>query len=28
MLVMLNHFNVLKTSLTATNRTFRTLFQQ
>ena len=28
MLIMLNHFNVLKTSLTATNRTFRTLFQQ
>jgi FixJ family two-component response regulator len=28
MLVMLNHFNVLKTNLVATNRTFRTLFQQ
>jgi hypothetical protein len=28
MLVVLNHFNVLKTSLDATNRTFRTLFQQ
>jgi len=26
-LVMLNHFHVLKTSLTATNRTFRMLFQ-
>jgi hypothetical protein len=28
MLIMLNHFNVLKTSLDATNRTFRTLFQK
>jgi hypothetical protein len=28
MLVMLNHFNVLKSSLTASNRTYKTLFQQ
>ncbi|HXV20445.1 MAG TPA: hypothetical protein VD811_05565 [Desulfuromonadales bacterium] len=28
MLVMLNHFHILKTSLAATNRTFKTLFQQ
>lgn len=27
MLVMLNHFKVLKSSLVATNRTYRTLFQ-